>query len=237
MSVGKSQSKSRSSSSGQSFVDPAQAAFLTQLFEQGAETLAEVNPALRGTATEAGAEAVGSARGFLGGTRDIASGANPFIASLLSRATGDNPIVGEQIGALGTDISRFVQENLQGVGSGFALANQFGGSRQGLAEGTAIGRGVEEFASGAADIRASDLRDRVGAAGAGAGLQLDASTAGLAGSGALFDLSMAPFLAQFGGLERFAGLLGDPTVLSETASSGKGRSGGFSFGLLPTPGK
>lgn len=228
---GKSSQSSRSASESRSFVAPFQQQFLTNMLGQAQQTFERINPALQGAAEGVGQEAQNVNRELVGRQRQIAGGSNPFIQNLLQRTGGANPFLQQQVDALGTDIGRFAQEQLQGVGSGFATANQFGSSRQGLAEGQVIGRALEEFQQGAAGLRADDLVNQQQAAIAGAGLQLDASQAGQAGAAQLFELGLAPLLSQFGALESFAGLIGDPTVLAESASSSRGKGSSTSFNV------
>jgi len=227
MAVGKDKSKGRTSS--QQVIDPIQQQFLTQLYQGAGNVFERVNPQLMDAAQSAGQQAFGAGQQFLGAQQGIAQGTNPFIQNLLQRSSGENPYLQQQVNALGTDIGRFTQEALQGVGSGFASANQFGGNRQGLAEGQAIGRGLEEFQQGAAALRSNDLAQQTAAAGQAAMLQSQAATQGMAGAGQLFNLGLSPFLGQFAGLQQFGGILGDPTVL--TSSTGRTDSSGFKIGI------
>ena len=229
--LGKSSSKANSSAQSSSFVDPTQAGYLSGLYGAGQQTFNNVAAQLPGAAQASGAEAQGINREATGVQRQIAGGSNPFIQSLLARSTQENPYLQGQVNSLGADIGRFTQEQLQGVGTGFATNNQFGSGRQGLAEGTAIGRGIEEFQQGATNLRAGDLQNQAGAATAGAGLQLDASQAAQLGSTNTFELGLAPLLAQFGALESFASILGDPTVLGSSSSEGSSKSSATQFSM------
>lgn len=206
-SFGSSKSKSSSSSQQSSFVDPNQQKFLEQIFGGAADTFQNVNPGLGQAATQLGAQLGGRSEGFLD--------------SLQQQASGGNPFVGQQVDALGADIGRFLQtQALPGIGQGFATANQFGGGRQGLAEGQAITGALSEFASGAADIRSR-----------GFGQQTQAALGGLGQLQDQFNLGLSPFLAQFAGLDAFADLIGDPTVLQQGTSTSSASSSSFNLGF------
>ena len=64
--------------------------------------------------------------------------------------------------------------------------------------------------------------------------QLGAGQLGLGGLGALqgqFNLGLSPFQAQFGPLQNLAGLIGAPTVLSESAQRAQGSGSALNFGF------
>jgi hypothetical protein len=138
---------------------------------------------------------------------------------LQARVSGESPVLGEQIGALGDDIGKFFQEQiLPGITSEAVAGGTLGGGRQGVAEGVAGGEAARQFSQGATALRAADITARDAAAttlgsqriaGATAGLSQLSSLAGIADFG--FSADLAPF-------ERLAGILGGPTVLGESSS-------------------
>ena len=92
-----------------------------------------------------------------------------------------------------------------------------------------------------ADILGGLLGTQTGAFGAAGNLglaqQQSGTQAGLGGLGALgglFNLGLAPFGAQFQPLQALAGILGSPSILSESGSFGlsQGTSGGFGLSVL-----
>ncbi len=230
MSVGGSKNKSSSRSESRTFISPAQQQALAQLYGEALDVNQQITPGLQDRLSRSGNIFNQGAAGVQALT-GISRGENPFIQNLMARSQMSNPFLDEQVAGIGRDIGRFTTEQLQGIGSGFVSAGQFGGSRQGLAEGQAIGRGIEEFAQQAANLRAGDLDRQLQAAETGAGLQLEAGIAGPVAAQQLFNLGIAPSLAQFAGLQQLAGLLGDPTVLSESESRSKGKGAGFNVGI------
>jgi len=120
-----------------------------------------------------------------------------------------NPGVNPQLGAYSGEVQRNLTDNLLptigGQSQGFG---QFGGSRQGVAEGVAVGQANQDITNMASNLYSQDM-DRMLQAG-----------------------SMAPGLANMGmgipwyAMNQYAGLLGDPTVLSGGGRSSSTSSGG-----------
>jgi len=82
------------------------------------------------------------------------------------RLADDNgTVLNGQIDALGSDLGRFFNEELNPAIRGSAVAaGQLGGGREGVAQGAAASSILKEFASGAANLRAADLTQRDNAA-------------------------------------------------------------------------
>lgn len=219
----------KSSSSSRQFIAPFQQQALQRLFNDAEGVFNQTQPGLQERSQQVGNRTFSQGARNLNQITGIAEGSNPFIQNLLARSQGENPFLQGQVDALGRDIGRFATEQLQDVGQGFVSAGQFGGSRQGLAEGQTIGRALDEFSQGAGALRSQDLERQTQAATQAANLQLGAGQAGLAGAEQLFNLGLSPFLGQFAGLNALSGILGDPTVLTQTQSKGKGSN--FSIGL------
>lgn len=236
MSVGGNKSKSSSRSNSRQFIAPAQQQALAQLYGQAQDVNQQVQPELQAQIDRSGGRIFNQGAAAVQGLTGISRGTNPFIQNLMARSQMANPYLDQQIGGLARDIGRFTTEQVQGIGQGFVSAGQFGGSRQGLAEGQAIGRSIDEFAQQAANLRGGDLDRQLQAAQAGAGLQLQAGVAGVPAAQQLFNLGISPALAQFASLQQVAGLLGDPTVLSESESVSKGKGAGFNVGIGGTTG-
>jgi len=170
--------------------------------------------------------------------------AQPFLDTLSTLSQQGNPYLQDQIGALGTDIQRQLQGSLQNIGQGFVSAGQYGGSRQGLAEGQAVGQATDAFAQQAAALRANSLQQQQGAAQAGLGalnqnqaVQTAALQQALGGIGGAYNLGLAPYLGQADFLGSIASIIGSPTVLTDSQSQSTSRSsgsggGGFNFSLI-----
>ena len=282
-------SKSSSSSQGQSFVDPAQQPFLQNLrsgaqdlqqslqgpiqglFDLGGNLQQQGQQFLGGIQdiqgqltnipgltdfTAAGSEGFQQGLTNLG---DQASGNTPALQQLQRIAGGNDPALQNQIGQLGTDITRQFEQMLPGITNQAVGGGQLGGGRQGVAQGLLGQSSIDAFQRGATDLRFQDLNRQLGAAGQLGGLQGQAAgaqaqfggqgalgggqlqQAGQLGAGQLglgaqqglesqFNLGLAPFAAQFGPLSQLAQILGPPTVLSEQSATGSGK--GFDFGVL-----
>ena len=282
-------SKSSSSSQGSTFVDPQQQPFLQNLrsgaeglqqslqgpisglFDlganlqgQGQDFLSQI-PGLQQLLTNipgaAGVQQAG-AQGFgqsLGALNQQTQGQTPALQQLQRIAGGNDPALQNQIGQLGSDITRQFEQLLPSITNQAVGGGQLGGGRQGVAQGLLGQSSIDAFQRGATDLRFQDLNRQLGAAGTLGGLQGQAATslgglgqAGFQGAGQLqqqgalgagqlnlggqqalqgqFNLGMQPFAAQFGPLQALAQILGDPSILSQQSSTGSGK--GFDFGVL-----
>lgn len=233
-----------------SFIDPTQAGALGGLYSGAVDAVGALGPDIAARGAAVGDAAYGQGQQFIGGLSGIADGSNPFISNLLARTSGSNPYLNNQIDALGADIGRNLQTNiLPQIGSGFALANQYGGGRQGLAEGLALESAQREFGQGATALRSDAYNQGAEAAALALAAQTDAANVGLGGLGQQVELGLAGPLAGLLPLEQLQGLLGSPTILSDSFSLGgstsasvsdaisrsesrsKGKGGSFNFGL------
>jgi hypothetical protein len=239
-------SKQRSSGSGRSFVDPNQQPFLQNQF-QGAQDLRQSQQAgLNQFASEG-----------LGGLFQQGQAANQGLFGLGQLAQND-PIQGQalsqlanfsnqealqgQIGNLGENLGQFFNEQLlPGINQTTQLAGQgIGSGRNAVARGQATRDTLNAFARGTADLNAQFGQQQISASqGALAGRQGQLGLAGLLqqqGIGnlaGLGGLGLSQFTAPFAGLAQAGDIIGRPTVLQESSSSGSG--GGFNFGLPIAP--
>ena len=208
-----SQSKSRSRSASESFVDPSQAPFLNFLRNM----------------------AFNQAQGYQG-QQDYLQGVSQNLLGQGMAAYGQtmnqlgnvgSPQVQQaQMDALAGNLGQmFQQQVLPGIRRGAGLAGMQGGGRQGVAEGVAAGNLGQAFISGATDIMAEAQRQRLAAAQTG--------MAGIGQLGGMMGIAGAPFEAGYNPLMQFASILGAPTVLSESWSKSNARSysTGGSFGI------
>lgn len=98
-------------------------------------------------------------------------GLDPASQALQAQAFGQNPALQQQIGQLGTDITRqFQQGLLPGIQSEAVGAGQLGGGRQGVAQGIGIQGALDAFQRGATDLRGQDIGRQLQAAQALGGL-------------------------------------------------------------------
>jgi len=154
---------------------------------------------------------------FTGGASIIEqlAGGGAGAAYLEGRLSGDNDLLNQQVDALGSDLGRFLREELNPVIRGSAVAGgALGGGRQGVAEGLAAEGVAREFTRGATELRSADIARRDQAA---LGLLQ------LTGQNSATALSSLSQLAQLGsGTEALApyaalsDILGGPTVLTES---------------------
>ncbi len=215
-----SESSSRSSSMGQSFVDPGQAPFLdfTRNLAQG---LAQQQLGGMGNLFGLSQNLLGQGQDLLGGLGQTTNALSNIASPAVQQA---------QIGQLGSDLGAFFnQQILPGISRGAIGTGGLGGGRQGVAQGVAAGELARAFTGGATDIMAQGQQQQLsGLLGAS-----QSQLGGLSSLGSLFGLGQAPFAAQFSPLLNLASIIGGPTVLSrqqaQSQSRSRSESGGFGF--------
>lgn len=158
----------------------------------------------------------------------FASGSN-FLSSiggdagsvyLADRLGSENPVLQEQINALGADLGQFFNEQLlPGITSEAVSGGALGGSRQGVAQGMAADSVGRQFAQGATALRAGDVAARDAAAGTLSANNIEGVLAGLSGLPALAGLADMGFGAGVAPYERLAAILGGPMALTTAGSS------------------
>lgn len=222
--IGGSTSSSQSSSS--------QSVFAANLFQQLFSGATNVAGQIDTTGlTEAANELFTGGTGFLGGLQDISAGTDVSGEFLSGVVSGEGGLVDENIAALGQDLSQFFGEELLPQISATAIGGgQLGGGRQGVAQGKAIEAVGREFTRGSLGIRNAELRRRQDAAQQLSAQRLSASQAGLTGVQQQFDLANAATLTPFSPFLTLAQILGDPTTLTESQASSKGRALSLSVG-------
>ena len=200
----------------QSFIDPAQSPFLQQLRAGGQglqQSLQQQFQGLGGFAQQLGQQG----QGFIDQL-----GAGGPLSQFIGQGTTDQQIAGVQ----GFQ-ENFLNQQLNQLEGTSNLAGQFGGGRQSVAEGAAIGQASAGFGQTVAQILGQDIQRRQNAA-LGAGQQ---AVQGIGGLSSLFGLEQGGLQGQFGGLGLLAGLIGQPTVLGQSSgrSLGVDTSGGVFF--------
>lgn len=130
-----------------------------------------------------------------------------------------------QIADLGTNLGNFFNEQLMpGIQGNAVGVGALGGGRQQLAQGQAAGQVAQQYQQGVTGIMANSQQARQQAAG-----QVDANVLGASQGigqlgGMINNLGMSNMNADWAGLNNFAGLLGSPTVLSNSFSVGSSQS-------------
>ena len=177
-----SSSKSKSQSTQESFVDPAQSPFLQQL-RSAAQNLSGEQQQQIGQLFGLSQGLQQQGQGFLGGLQGtqqglgqlgqagfgqgqagidaltgIAQGTNPAAQALQQQAQGQNPFLQQQIEQLGGDVTRQFERGLQGVRGEAVGGGQLGGGRQGVAEGLLGESATRQFAQGATQLRNQDIQ-------------------------------------------------------------------------------
>lgn len=212
-----SQALSRSVSGGES--SSSQSIAFQDLFAQ-----------LYGNASGATANMARAAPGFADDARALFTGGSKFLegladggperAYLESRVSGGNPLLEDQIGALGEDVGEFLNESvLPGITSQGVQAGSIGGSRNQLARSNAGRDALRTFTRGATDLRSADMSARDQAAGALQTARIGSAGTAFAGLPSLYGVAEGGFSAGIAPYESLAGILGGPTTLTEGRST------------------
>lgn len=184
-------------SQNRTFVDPNQQGFLNSLFQQGA--------GLAG-------QQLGAGSGF----DQFTSSAMQNLQNMFQPSAQANPFLQQQIGMGQNLINENLQQNiLPSVGSGAQVAGQFGGGRQGVAEGIALRDANRQSSDFAQNLIGQDFQG-----------QQNRALQALGQAGNIGNLAFQP-------LNNLRSILGGTTVLGEGAAQGgsSGFSGGSSFGV------
>jgi hypothetical protein len=209
VSAGGSKSSSRAGQlqEASSFIDPSQLPFLKALWGSASES---ANPALAGAV----------AKGVAGRTMPGLGAAFGDIGAL----TDPSAQIKAQDASLKAGLGQMFREEINPAISGGAIgAGGFGGARQGVAQGVAAGQMGQAYAQGRGDIVA-----RANQTALGAGSLMPTLAAAMQGQG------QAPFVAEQDVLQRLAGILGGPTVVSKSRGDNysSSSSAGWEFGLF-----
>jgi len=175
------------------FMDPAQAPYLDFIRSQGqgiAEgQLGQIGP----YAQQLSGGLMGQANQFMQGMgQNAGQQLNPFISgSSLQPQLQGLAEVGQQ----------FLGRGLGQIGGGALQSGGYGGTRQGVAEGQAIGDATGQFMGAAGSLIGQDMMRRQSAAMGQAGLQQQSALGGMSQMGNLYNLGMSPFSAEFAPLQ------------------------------------
>ena len=215
----------------QQFVDPGQAPFLQALRQQGQSTLNQFGGQQQASGFASAGQLGGLGQGFLGQLGQAGQGIDSFQPGNELTGFSGQGFVDNQIESLTDVLNRNLSFNLQGINQQAAATNTFGGGRQGVAAGTAIGDTQLALGAGTSNILQQDLLRRQQAAGqqfqgglfagqanqqaqiAGAGIGAQSALGGLGQLGGQFNLSQAGFNNAFQPLANFGNIIGQPTIL------------------------
>ena len=186
---------------GGSTVDKDQQPFLQFLREQAQGQFEQYGQQQTAAGFGLAENLTGQGQGFL---NTLGAGSNQQVAD-------------SQIESLTDILNRNLSMNLGRIGGNASVGNTFGGGRQGVMEGTAIGDTQLALASGVSDIYADQNQ-----------MNLLGATAGLGALQGQFGLGMSGFANQQQPLGNFANMIGQPTVLSRGSSSTPGILGSIS---------
>lgn len=268
--------KSNQSSASQTFIDPMQQGFLSGLWSMAQQN---IRPGAIGNQAQAaarpGAQASGAALGALTGTvqnplqgqqsvltrlsqlGNVGQQTQAYQPALAAMRQQMNPTrqIQAQGRSLQSGLGEMFREELNPAIRGNAIAaGGFGGGRQGVAQGQAVGELADAYTQGLGDITANANAQALGASQGYAGILDSLRQRALQATGAAGDirtagqtnqLNAAQLIPQVGAarqgfgtagtqsmmdaLQQLAQIYGNPTILSQAQSGGK--SGGWSFGF------
>lgn len=158
---------------------------------------------------------------FRGGLRflDTLQEEDAATGYLESRLTGPDQAAEAQLGALGSELGDFFNEQLlPGITSRGVAGGTFGGSRTGVAVDRAAKGVASTFSRGAADILSRSQAGRDAAASTLGGLRTQRAATGLSALPSLLAIPGASMNAALSPYTALASILGGPTVLSESVS-------------------
>ena len=202
-----------------SFVDPAQQPFLNMVRNEGVDLFRQLDRANFNAGFAQQNRLGGQGQQFLNTLGQAGSTLDPFTSG---------GFADEQIDSLTDILNRNLQFNLGQINQNAALSNTFGGGRQGLAQGTAIGDTQLALAAGASDILQGNRAMNQQAAGLQGQLMNQGALGGLTQLPGQFNLSTAGFQQAFQPLVNTANIIGGPTILGQgTSGSGPGFLGGL----------
>lgn len=206
----KSDSRARGANQASTFIDPNQQQHLNNLWDASSQQI------------HGGAGSVNQAQSQAAINR---MGANPFAGQLQSFSDPNNAMVAQNIDRLNTGLmSQFNEQLMPAIASNSIQGGQFGGGRQGVAEGIAAGKVADAFAGGSADIMNNAYSMANQATQFGSQYNLMQNQGVLSGLGQQQQQQLLP-------MQVLAQILGNPTVLSQSSGTNKSNAGSEGFGL------
>lgn len=222
-SFGLSGSQSGDISSGSSSQDIAFSDLYSKLFGGATDS------AMAGIAS--GPQLGAAAKGLFSGGLDLfdnLQGQDIGSSYMTERLGSQNPVLQQQIDALGGDASKLFREQLMpqitqsGVESG-----TLGNDRQGIAEAQGMDYVTQEFLKNATNLRANDVNQRDAIAAQIAGNTLQGASTGLGALPTLMDTLINSTSPELGIYANLSKILGGPTVLGKSQSVAQAFSTSF----------
>jgi hypothetical protein len=139
---------------------------------------------------------------------------NPYGASFQNFMQPNNQMAQQQIGLLGQNLAdQFNNQIMPGINSNAQMTGQFGGGRQGVAQGLAAQGISRAFAEGSSNIQNNAYNQALQATNMGANWNTQNAMAGLSGLGQQQQMQWSPYL-------NMAQVLGGPAMTGTGKSSG-----------------
>jgi hypothetical protein len=165
-----------------------------------------------------------------GGIIDDLQGGGIGAAALEERLANRDGLADQQIDQLGSDLQRFLSEDVSGaITSSGVQANTLGGSRGEVQAGIAERGAIEAFSRGSTDIRLADQASRDAIAGQLMASEAERGSTSLAALPQLFGLADAGAMAELSPLMALSQILGPQLALTESQSFGLGGSESSQF--------
>ncbi len=206
-----SASGGKSSSTSATYMDPAQRKQFIDIWGRGSNVM---NQQLAGNyGQDISQLGEGLQTGMLdmfGGLGQTAAGTSQAMQGLGAQGQvgGGNPYLQQNLDALGAGINKQVGLLNQELGMGAVGAGGLGGGREDVAQGL-IGQGaLDSYQQGASSLLNQSAQQSLQANTALGGMQTQAGLGGLQGAGSIFQMGMAPEMAQYLPMQMQQGLLG-----------------------------
>lgn len=189
---------------------------------------------LFGNAVGTGNATLARAPEITSAARDLFTGGSNFLDTLghdagtdylTNRLDGSDDVLNKQLDVLRDQSSHLFSDQLNPQITADAVSGgTLGGGRQGVAQGVAMGEAQRNFIQGATSLISAnqDAKDRA-AAQVMQG-SVSAANTGLGALPGLLDVLTSGDNAELGTLSRVAGILGGPTTLSSSQSTGSAES-------------
>ena len=212
-SSGKSKATSVSSDQATSTQSIAFADLFQQLYSNAAATAAGISGTGFG---QSAAQLFSSGQGFLS---QLQGGvAQQYMAD---RLTGPDPALASQLEQLQAGLGELFRNELNpAITSSAVAAGGLGGGRQGVAQGVAMGQIANQYAQGASQLLASSQAQRDALSGQLMMGQVAGAQAGLGGLESLLGIAQSEAGSPLLGASLLSQILGSPTVLTQSQSSG-----------------
>ena len=209
-------SRSESAGGGSSFSRSGQEVAFADVFQE-----------LFGAAGGAAGRAAGGAGGVTSAANLLFNTGGDFLENLAGggvgaeflegRLAGGSELADQQVGQLGSDLSRFLAEDVNpAITSGGVAAGTFGGTRGEVQRGVASRGASEAFVRGSTDIRQREQQSRDAIAGQLLGSETDRAATGLGALPNLFGLAEGGNLAELSPFLALSQILGPQLALTES---------------------